>query len=495
VAIVFNNGGVWSDNTGMAGLDQKSGVNLASTMSRSDLPESVGLKKATPGPQGLISFDAQLDPLAFLGDLIQQYGDVTRYQTRFGPCFLFVHPEHVQTILHREKYRRASLVKMMLGEGLLASDGARWRSQRRLMQRDFLPASIERFVPVMTLETTRTAADWQAAASAGGVVDITSAMTRLTLRIVVAALFSDDLSADHAAQLCDAVTDTITDLGKISWTIFGMPTRFTPDCAARFAAAKNVIDAACYDMIARRRGQAPSGRPRDLLTMLIESDTGAGAMNDRQLRDEIVTMLVGGHETTALALAWAWKAVAERPDIKAFLQKELDEHLAGRLPGIEDLPRLPWTSAVFHEAMRLYPPVWYMARVAQEDDVIHGHAVPRGACVLVSAWFTHRHKDFWPDAERFDPRRFVDPSVRPSHRYAYFPFGGGRHQCLGMHFALMEGIMILAQLAQQFHVYPLNAEQIKPAPGITLRQSPGMVARVELRTAQSSLKCAATGAV
>lgn len=452
-----------------------------------DPPSQAGsndVRHVTPGPSELVSFDEHVDPLAFLGQLVEQYGDVVRYQTRFGPCYLFVHPEHVQTILHRENYRRASLVKMMLGDGLLASDGPRWRSQRKLMQRDFLPASMSPYVDVMTRETARSANLWQTAADEGAAVDVTEEMTRLTLRIVVDALFSDDLSDAQSAQLCAAVTQTITDLGKISWTIFGVPVHFTPHSNANFASGKSVIDTVCYDMIARRRAQAPADRPDDLLTMLVEADTDSGPMTDRQLRDEIVTMLVGGHETTALALAWVWKAIAEHPDIEAKLHREVDEILQGRDPNLADLANLPWTKAVFQEGMRLYPPVWYMARVANEADVIHGHAIPKGACVLISAWFTHRHKSFWPDAERFDPSRFVPPAEMPTARYAYFPFGGGRHQCLGMHFSMLEGTLILAQLCQRFRIHPLNAQEVRANPGITLRQSPGMRAMVESRTPQ-----------
>jgi cytochrome P450 len=440
-------------------------------------------EQLTPGPKGLISFDTHVDPLAFLGDLIEQYGDVVRYQTRFGTCILFVDPRHVQTILHRENYRRASLVKMMLGEGLLASDGPHWKSQRRLMQKEFLPVSIAPFVSVMTKETQRTSTEWLAAGHGVETVDVTIAMTRLTLRIVVRALFSEDISDQQATELCAAVTQTINDLGNISWTVFGVPVQLTPNRNASFNSGKKLIDRTCHDMIARRRAQSPSARPQDLLTLLIEAQGTSGPLEDRQVRDEIVTMLVGGHETTALALAWAWKAIAELPEVEARLHAEVDAVLAGRPPVVEDLPRLSWTSAVFQEAMRLYPPVWYMARVASKDDVIHGHAIPRGACVLISAWFTHRHKDFWPDALTFDPQRFMEPDAKQLHRYAYFPFGGGRHQCLGMYFALMEGTIILADLAQRFRVMPVNGRQIRPAPGITLRQAPGMQASMEARQA------------
>jgi cytochrome P450 len=434
----------------------------------------------TSGPADLIAFDTHSDPLAFLGGLLDQYGDVVRYQTRFGPCFFFVHPEHVQAVLHREVYRRASLVKMVLGDGLLASDGPRWRSQRRLMQRDFLPRNVAPFVSVMARETALKADAWRAAAAANKALDVATEMTRLTLRIVVDALFSVDLADEQVLKLCAAVTQIINDVGRISWTIFGASVQFTPDSNAGFIAAKNVIDALCYDMIARRRSLSPPDRPRDLLTMLIEADTEDGPLDDRQLRDEIVTMLVGGHETTALALAWAWKAIAENPEIEAKIHQEVDAVLAGRSPDLADLSNLPWTRATFHEALRLYPPVWVTARVASKEDVIAGHTVPRGACVLVSAWFTHRHKEFWPEAERFNPARFIEPA-QPPHRYAFFPFGGGRHRCLGTHFALLEGTLILAQLAQGFRVRPLAGQQIRPHPAITLRQAPGMCAYVEPR--------------
>jgi cytochrome P450 len=443
---------------------------------------------ATPGPVGLISSEAGGDPLGFLGGLIEKYGDVVRYETKFGPCFLFVHPEHVQTILHRENYRRASLVKMMLGDGLLAIDGPRWRSQRRLMQKDFLPAAITPFVETMARRTRATAQDWKSSARDGEVADITAAMTRLTLRIVIEALFSEDLEPPAMGALCEAVTQTITDLGRISWTIFGVPVQFSPDSTAAFSAGKEVIDRMCYGMITRRRSQEPSQRPRDLLTLLIQADTEAGPMNDRELRDELVTMLVGGHETTALALTWAWKLLAEHPAIAAEMRREIDQVLAGRDPQLADLQNLPYVQAVFQEAMRLYPPVWYMARVANEDDVVHGHAIPRGACVLISAWFTHRHPRFWHDPDRFDPTRFInrEPSSQP--RYAWFPFGGGRHQCLGMHFSMLEGVQILAQLGQHFAVRPLAGEQVQPDPGITLRQKPFMRATIAQRVVLENVR-------
>jgi cytochrome P450 len=434
----------------------------------------------TPGPAGILALEKDASPLTFLSDLIAQYGDVVRYQTRFGPCFLFIHPDHVQTILHRDNYRRASLVKMMLGEGLLASDGPHWKSQRRLMQPDFLPARIAPFLATITEETARVASEWSAAAASHEPVDVTAAMTRVTLRIIVRALFSEDLTKPTTDSLCHAVTQAINDLGNISWTIFGVPVRITPDSNASFNSSRHIIDTVCYDVLARRRATPSDKRPHDLLTLLIEAAESDHPLTDKQLRDELVTMLVGGHETTALALAWAWKALAENPQVESALHHELDASLQQPAPTLADLPNLRHTKAIFQEAMRLYPPVWYMARVANEADTIAGHEIPRGACVLVSAYFTHRHQAFWSSPESFDPSRFLPPNTL-QHRYAYFPFGGGRHQCLGMHIALMEGAAILAQLANQFRLQPLANQNIRPAPGITLRQSPAMLATVHPR--------------
>jgi cytochrome P450 len=434
-------------------------------------------KRIAPGPLGLISVDADFDPLRFLGRMIEQYGDVVRYQTRLGTCFFFTHPKHVETVLHRENFRRAALGKMMLGDGLLSSDGPHWRSQRRLMQRDFLPANITPFASIIAEQTQRTASDWRAAARAKKPVNIATAMTALTLHIVVRALFSEDLNDERADELRNAITKTIDDLGEMSVAVFGVEVQIAPDRRAKFSAAMKVIDAFCSEMIARRRAQSASERPRDLLTLLIETRE----LNDRQVRDEIVTMLIAGHETTALAIAWGWKTLAENPHAEKKLHEEVDAVLAGRHVELADVQKLTWTAATFQETMRLYPPVWQMPRVAIEDDEIDGYEIPRNACVIISPWFTHRHKDFWRDPETFDPARFTKSAEKQLHRYAYLPFAGGRHQCVGMHFALMEGTMILAELARQFCVVPLNSAQVRPAMGITLRQSPGLMANIELR--------------
>jgi cytochrome P450 len=438
----------------------------------------------TPGPEGLISFDPLLQPLQIIEQLLGQYGDVVRYQSRFGPCFLFVHPEHVHTVLHCNNIQRGSLVKWLLGDGLLASDGSFWKSQRQLMQRLFLPQRIAPFASIMAAETTRTQAQWQAAARSGRPVDIATDMTRLTLRVAVRALFSAELTAQQECSLCEAITRAVTELGRISWTIFGVPTLLTTGSNADLNGARRLIDSFCFDLIAKRRSITPEHRPPDLLTLLLEASNESGVLKDPQVRDEMVTMLVGGHETTAVALSWTWKVLGEQPDIETRLHDEVDRTLNGQETDVAAFSHCHWARAVFQEAMRLYPPVWFMARTAVADEVIRGHLVPKGACVLISTWFTHRHPDFWPDAERFDPARFLEGTQPGFHQHAYLPFGGGRHTCLGMHFGLLEGTLILAKLARRFMVRPLPGQQIRPSFGITLRQLPGLRAHVEMRGAQ-----------
>ncbi len=348
------------------------------------------------------------------------------------------------------------------------------------MQPDFQPGRVLSYAAAIVDETNRTALVWKSTAANGAILDITSEMTQLTLRIVVKTLFSEDMSLEQTAAFCGAITNTVNNLGHLASTSFGAPAIMTPETHARFAHGKAIVDATCYDLIARRRACPPQERPPDLLTLLMEENEGAAT--DLQLRDEVVTMLVGGHETTALGMAWLWKLLAENPKAEEELHHELDTVLAGAPPCADDLPRLPYTFAVFQETIRLYPPVWNKARTATEADIIDGHAIPRGATVLVSPWFTHRHKAFWPEPELFNPRRFIH-SV-PLHRYAYFPFGGGRHQCLGMHFANMEATLLLARLAQQFRVRPIAGQNILPDPGITLRQTPGLRATIHARSAR-----------
>lgn len=371
---------------------------------------------------------------------------------------------------------------------MIASEGEIWKSQRRMMQPDFLPGRVAAFFPLMTQEIENTTRLWDAAALRGETIDVSASITRMALRIVARALFSEDLSDSHATALCQAFTDTIVDLGKLSLSAFGAEVQMSPQRNANFLMARQAVDAICREIIARRRAMKDQMWPDDLLSLMLRNPARQGAAADVLIRDEIVTMLTAGHETTAAAMSWTLILLAQNPTVEQRLYRELDQTLGDQSPRIADLTRLPWTTAIFQEVMRLYPPVWVMPKVAARDDVVDGYPIARGQRVIVSPWLTHRHKSFWNSPDRFDPERFLaerggaeagDGAQR--HRYAYFPFSGGRHQCLGIHFAMIEAPLILATFAQRFRVHPLNPQEMRSAPSITLRQSHSLRANVERR--------------
>jgi cytochrome P450 len=228
---------------------------------------------------------------------------------------------------------------------------------------------------------------------------------------------------------------------------------------------------------ARRKGQSTGA---DLLQMLMEArdeETGGG-MNDRQLRDEVMTLFLAGHETTANALAWTTWLVAQHPEVEAKLRAELGQVLGGRVPEVQDVPKLRYVSQVLDEGMRLYPPAWITARTAAEPDELLGYHVPKGTIVAVSPYVLHRNPRYWPDPERFDPDRFAPDRVQQRPRHAYIPFGAGQRMCIGNNFALMEGVLILAMLYQRFTMKVVEGHPVVPLPRVTLRPQHGIQVRL-----------------
>ena len=413
------------------------------------------------------------DAFQFLGQLVRQYGDIVRYPTSYGDVYLFNHPQQVHEILHRENYTRTGLIKLVLGEGLLSSDGPYWREQRRQAQPHFQPDRIAAFGPLIGEEIALFTSQWRGRAERGEAFDVSREMARLTLRIVVRALFSTDLDREND-ELCDAITFLIRDLGSISRTLFGSSMQVNHNRNQHFDEAIKVVDRIVYKIIDDR--QSLASQPDDLLTRFLrghDPQTGK-SLDRRQLRDEVVTILISGHETTALILSWAWVLLSQNPAARDRLQDEVDRVLKGTMPRVQDLERLPYTRMVLQESMRLYPPVWFIFRKAIRDDVVGGYQIPGGAPVLVSPYLVHRHEAIWSQPEAFDPLRFAPEQAAARPRYAYFPFGGGRHTCLGERFALMEGIMILAAVAQRFDVNLVPDHPVEPEPALTLRQRHGV---------------------
>lgn len=421
------------------------------------------------------------DPLSAILQGFCDYGDVCRF--RFGPmkAFLLARPEHIQHVLldradnYDKKIPSYRLLKGLLGEGLLTSEGDFWRRQRRIAQPAFQRGRLVSFVPVMTRATEAAAERW--AAAAGSPVELHREMLGLTLEIVGRCLVGTDVRAT-ASDVEPALRTNLRDYHDRLFSPFALPEWFPTPNNLRLWRARRVLDRLVHGVIDARR-ENPEGHD-DLLTRLMsarDEETGA-AMSDRQLRDEVMTILMAGHETTANGLTFTFYLLARHPEVAQRLRAELDEVLGGRVPGADDLARLPYTRQVVEESMRLYPPAWALDRRAVAGDVIGGYRIPRGSVVMLSPFVTHRHPDLWEDPQRFDPDRFAPENVRGRHRFAYFPFGGGERVCIGATFALIEMRLVLAVLARRFAFEPEPDPPLELEASVTLRPRHGLRLRV-----------------
>jgi cytochrome P450 len=266
--------------------------------------------------------------------------------------------------------------------------------------------------------------------------------------------------------------DHVSDIADM---MFQVPLELNPSRNARFRSAL----AAAHEIIHRKvnRRRAMANPPRDLLTLLLQAER----LSEQQVMDEVVTMIVAGHESTAIPLTWVWRLFMRNPAAAERMNAELEQILQNRLPSAEDLPNLPYTKMVLEETLRLCPPISVTARQATVAETVGGVSIPAKGTVVVSAYTTHRHPDFWEDAEKFEPERFSTERSVNRHRYAYFPFYGGRHQCIGQPLAMLEGHLILATVASHCHLHPLPEHRYAPRPGIALRNPDGFPAHVEFR--------------
>lgn len=411
-----------------------------------------------PGPRGrrLLGslHDVRTDRLRFVTAATRDYGDIVCF--RMGPkrLFLLRHPDHVRHVLvdNQRNYRKGlglDEARPLLGEGLLTSEGAVWAAERRLIQTMFQQARLDDHGAALCGVLRETTARWQGFAARERVVDVAHEMTRLSMQVVATCLLSP--------RLMDFADDCARDLAEIGrWSMTRMTALvrlplFVPTPAnlrARAALARlERVAAALVDASRARRPDVA-----DMIARLEAPAAGGGHVpSQRLVRDEIMTMLLAGHETTAAALSWAWHLLARHPHEMQRLQEELDERLGGRTPEPGDLPQLPYTRAVVNETMRLYPPVWLLPRRAVAADTIGGYDVPAGADVLVSLYSLHRHPAYWRDPDDFQPQRFMaGPAGDAGAMRAYLPFGAGPRSCVGMRLGLLESVLALATLAARF---------------------------------------------
>jgi cytochrome P450 len=421
------------------------------------------------------------NPLAPLIAMQRDYGDIVHY--RVGPqhLYLFSDPELIRDVLvtnqkNFTKSRGLERARRLLGNGLLTSEGEFHLRQRRLAQPAFHRQRIASYASTMTSYAARTRSLWKDRST----VDMHAEMMRLTLGVVSKTLFDADVDAE-AAEIGDALTAAFQSFNFAILPFTELLEKFPLPHVRRFNAARDRLDRTIYRMIDERRTRG--GDRGDLLSMLLlatDSEGDGSGMDDLQLRDEALTIFLAGHETTANALTWTWYLLSQHPKAEARMHVEIDSVLSGRMPSFEDLPALPYTRMVFAEAMRLYPPAWAIGRRAIEPFEARGYTIPARSVVLMSQYIVHRDARYFPEPERFDPERWTAEAQASRPRFSYFPFGGGARVCIGEQFAWMEGILLIATLAQKWKMRLAPGHPVDIRPLITLRPKYGM--RMELQS-------------
>jgi cytochrome P450 len=439
-----------------------------------------------PGPKGhfLLGNLAAVsrDWVAFYSHCANEYGDVVQVRYLHVPICLVMHPRDIEYVLvtnpgNFTKSADYRALARVLGNGLLTNEGKAWQHQRSLIQPAFRRENILSYAPVITSAACQLLGNWKDGESR----NVHEDMMAVTLQIVAQCLFGAAVTgvAERVGKAMQVVTDRfLTDAGQALLLPFDLPDFLAP---ARRRAIKD-LNKIIHDILRERRN---SNQARgDLLDTLLQvRDAEGNPMSDAQLRDEVMTLFLAGHETTAIALSWTCLLIAKNPEIEAKLTEEIREVLGDREPAIEDIPRLRYTEMILKESMRLYPAVWGIGRRAIGDCEIGGYRVAAGTNVFILQFLTHRDPRFFPDPETFNPERWREDPVRSGKipRFAYFPFGGGPRVCVGAAFAMLEATLLLAMIQQRFHLELEPGYEVKPVATVTLRPKNGIRATVRRR--------------
>jgi cytochrome P450 len=438
-----------------------------------------------PGPKGnpILGVMAEFsrDTLGFI-ERCRDYGDVVSMRFLYLTAYFLYHPDDIEYVIStnaknfiKSRNQRSPLFRRLVGNGLLTSEGEVWKRQRRLAQPAFHRHRINAYAETMANYAQRMTSTWRA----GETRDIHRDMMRLTLEIVVKTLFDSDVStdADKVGRVLARIVTPFAGQATIKWI---MDNRLPTMTHRLFNKDAREIDLIVYRIINERRRSGLDGG--DLLSMLLRaSDEDGSHLNDKQLRDEVMTIFLAGHETTALTLSWAWYLLAQNPEAEGKFHTELAEVLGGRLPTTEDLSRLQYTEMIAKESMRLYPPAYALGREAVKECEIGGFRVPAGAQVFMFQWATQRDGRFFAQPEKFHPERWTEGFSNSLPKYAYFPFGGGPRACIGNYFAMMEIVLLLATIGQQFRFSLLPNHPVGLMPAMSLRPKDGIKVVVENR--------------
>ncbi len=439
-----------------------------------------------PGPKGHpilgVMPEFNRDTLHFI-TRCRDYGDVVRARFLYVTAYFLYHPSDIEYVVSTNAKNfvkamslRSNFFQRLVGNGLLTSEGEVWKRQRRLAQPAFHRQRISTYGDVMVDFTQRMISTWRE----GEIRDIHRNMMRLTLEIVVRTLFNADVSqdADKVGRVLSQIVKPFASQATIKWIL---DNRLPTATHRRFHREAQKIDEIVYRIIAERRA---SGLDQgDLVSMLLAAhDEDGSQMSDKQLRDEVITIFLAGHETTALTLSWAWYLLAQSPTVEKKFHAELDDVLGGRLPTLEDLSRLKYTDMIAREAMRLYPPAYGLGREAIEECEIGGFRVPRKTQIFMFQWVTQRDPRFFSEPDAFKPERWTEEFANALPKYAYFPFGGGPRFCIGNTFATMEIVLVLATIGQRFRLSLAPNHTVSLQPAMSLRPRDGIHVVVESRS-------------
>ncbi|MFV2059927.1 MAG: cytochrome P450 [Gammaproteobacteria bacterium] len=414
-----------------------------------------------PGPAEKFDLNTTPESFEFIKSLMMDYPDICRIQspTRESDSYLVNDPEYLKHILVKnyENYKKGigfSRVKMLLGNGIIVSDGPFWRRQRRMMQPAFTRKVIAKLSHQIQQCNQRLFVDWTEKAKTNQTIDITQVSSELSLEIVMRAILSDDLDTlikEQNGNPFSFLTDDFTRDLKV---------------VLKFREVSKLL----LNIINYRREQQPDRV--DFLAMFMDSrdkETGE-AMSDKELLDELMTLIVAGHETSAITLNWTWYFISLHPEVEHKVHQEVDASVnVGKFPEFDELDKLPYIKQVVEEALRYYPPVWMFSRKAINDDTLGDYFVPAGTDIFIAPYFLHRHPDYWADAETFDPERFTEAAVKKQHKNAYIPFSAGPRRCIGDFFATIEMQIHIGLMARSFKLEYIPDAAIKLDPDVNLR--------------------------
>lgn len=426
--------------------------------------------------------DIARSPLKFVSNLKEKYGDVAQFSLLGDNVVLLSIPEEIERVLletgkRYTKFDPPYALRTILGNGLVSSEGDFWKRQRKLIAPAFHHQSIKQYADIMTDYTKDLMAEWQH----GGERDVHNDMMLLTQRIIMKTLFDVDVSgnAQDAGEAFDAMMHA---LGSQMGGIEAVLPSFIPT-PSRKAMHKGVdyINAMLIELIEQRKGK-PSGGKYDLLTMMMDARDDEGQpMTQTQLLDEIRTLYLAGHETTATTLSWTWHLLSQNPEVYAKLEAEVDSVLNGQLPTADDLPQLAYCNAVIKESLRCYPVAWVFQRTAAEDVELGGYHIPKGTMIWISPWVVHHDARWYPQPDSFMPERWLKEKSEQPMREAYIPFAGGPRICIGNGFAMMESVLLLATLVQRYHVSLLPNHPVEIEMTGTIRPKFGLKATITSR--------------